>query len=807
MVSSYSTQSNSLASSHTEGESNYQLAGQNGERINSSTPVDTGSEIAPSARPRRSFSSTFSHTANWASKTSGSLRRSKRGASQGSKDDKRHVSAPVSLQSAVGRHDTMTKASITPVQQGLALDSAATLQHPAPKRNASSPLPPLSNLPSVHADLSRLSPLGGVADYSTRPNQPSGSSTSSASAAMSHRRGSHYERLSALDSLDGDARDLISGDEEDTDFKSDTLFDSLRTMGSGRARAVETPLESMYDESPPSTGGNMRSKRLSIQEILERTWDEESKIMEEDESSSTPVHISHLPMANHAKGELREGPYYSLGPSPSSDIARNTRKFGRLSLHDDFDEDWTRDDDDVPVNALSPPSKGNSPSSTGINPNVRLALATIRGNSNSSKPLPSCSERLLGNIFDWSEPPSHDKQDSACRSRPKTAYSKQEIDSRGGRSVVRKGPMPAHVRSQSVPVVHDPADQLKPMGSKYGTWGLGTKTVSEDWDEDFEFGGANDGPGGKGTEHLFAVPESIRASQPSVKAHSGQIRELSLLVNDLKRLCRHGRELNMLNGEQKPFWKEAEGIIALASPDEESANDDDRSEVSIYMDAFEAAESRRDEDDNDDLSLDVAVERNEPVMSRTTVVRERQSPRRRSVFSPDDDIFGANWPLPDDRPRSNRPSRPRTPENRPAQSQDTNSVVSSVVESVQQWSATATADQAVQGSWKSRSSTNRMHFDTNSLKTLVRRAGELRDILSDLIRRADQLTQSPARTPRHERRLDSSPAFTRVFDDPGSSPARRTMKSRGNSTTVERSSSENSPTSNISRRVPLMTVN
>ncbi|KAH0601710.1 hypothetical protein MHUMG1_00589 [Metarhizium humberi] len=814
MVSGSSTQSDSFASSHIEEEPNYQLVSRNEDRVGSPTTGEMVSGMPPSSRPRRSFSSTFSQTANWASKTSGSLRRTKRGATQGSGENKRHVSAPVrALPSAVGRVDTMTSTPIAPVQQGLTLDSAATFQRPAPKRNASSPLPPLSNLPGLHAELSRRSPVGGVAGHSIRLNQPSGSSTSSTSVAMTQRRGSHYERLSALDSSDGDARDLISGDEYDTDFKSDTLFDSLRTMGSGRVRAVETPLESVYDESPPSTGGNKRSKRLSIQEILDRTWDEDGKIMEEDESNSTPVHAPHRSMGSHVRRELREDPRFGLDPLTSNEVARETRNFGRFSLDDDFDEDWTRDDDDAPVNALSPPSKGSSLSSSGINPNVRLALASIGGNLNApSKPRSSSSERPLSNLFDWSEPTPHDKQNPACHSRPKTAYAKQEIDSRGGRPVVRKGPMPAHVRSQSVPVVHDLADESKPAGSKYGTWGLGSKTVSEDWDEDFEFGGLNDGPGGKDHEDLFAVPESIRASQPSVKAHSGQIRELSLLVNDLKRLCRHGRELNMLNGEQKPFWKEAEGIIALASPDEGSANEDGQSEASIYMDAFEAANPPGDEVDIDDnLSfdrLDAVIERNEPVMSKTAVVRERQSPRRRSVFSPDDDIFGANWPLSDDRPRSNRPSRPRTPENPPAKLQDVDGVVRSVIESVQYRSTLATAQPAAQGSRKRDTGPNRMHFDTNSLKLLVRRAGELRDILSDLIRRADQLTQSPARTPRHERRLDSSPAFTRVFDDPGSSPARRPVKSRGNSTTiVERPSSENSPPSSIGRRVPLMTVN
>ncbi|KAK2603512.1 hypothetical protein QQS21_004281 [Conoideocrella luteorostrata] len=817
MVSNSSTINSSFAlSSYIEEKESDQAAQLRKDPVDSKIRVEMASEVAPSSQPRRSFSSSFSHTAHWASRTSGSLRRTKRGASQPNGENKRHVSAPVrSLQPAVGRSDTTTKPPIARIHQGSVLDSAATLPRPAPKRNASSPLPPPSNLSGVHADLLRQSPAGRGASHSIRPNQPSGSSTSSASAAMSQRRGSHYERSSALDSSDGDARELMSGDEDDTDFKSDTLFDSVRTVGSGRLRAVETPLESVYDESPPSTGGNKRSKRLSIQEMLDRTWNGDSKIMEEDETNLTPVRVTRRSShASQVNCERREDPRFGLEPSSRHDVDLATHDMGRFSLDDDFDEDWTRDADDAPFNALSPPSKSNSPNPSVINPNVRLALAGFDGNSlPSPNPALSHTERSLGNIFDWSEPPTHDRKDpSSGVIRPKTAYAKQQLDSRGGRSVVRKGPMPTHVRSQSVPVVNDSVDDLKPTGSKYGTWGMGTKTVSEDWDEDFEFAGGDSGPDGKDSRDLFAVPESIRAAQPSVKAHSGQIRELSLLVNDLKRLCRHGRELNMLNGDQKPVWKEAEGIIALASPDEDNVNGDDQSGSSVYMDAFEATSSTRDEKHYDyDQAferLEAVIERNEPPMSKTAVVRERQSPRRRSVFSPDDDIFGANWPLADDRPRSSHPSRPRTPENQPNKSQDLHGVVQSVMETMQHRSAAPAVDTSSQDSRKRYSSANRMHFDTTSLKILVRRAGELRDILSDMIRRADQLTQSPIRSPRHERRLDSSPAFTRVFDDPGSSPPQRPTKIRGNSSTiVECPSPENSPPSNMGRRVPLMTVN
>src|SRR5690606_15159014 len=154
--------------------------------------------------------------------------------------------------------------------------------------------------------------------------------------------------------------------------------------------------------------------------------------------------------------------------------------------------------------------------------------------------------------------------------RPRTVHGKHEMDIRGSRPSNRKGPFAAHVRSQSVPALYDPPDAAKGASPKYGTWGLGTKGASEDWDDDFEFGSADSGAAINSEADLaMIVPASIQASQPSLKQHTGQIRELSLLVNDLRRLCRHGRDLDIVDGTHASLWKEAEGIIALASPDED----------------------------------------------------------------------------------------------------------------------------------------------------------------------------------------------------------------------------------------------
>lgn len=759
--------------------------------------------IAPT-RVKRSLSSSFASAAgNWVSKTSGSLRRPKRGTKHAASGEHRHVSAPITAsQAPVDHYNAPDKSANPPIPSVTSgpprLDSAVNALQPSHKRHLSSPLPPLSRLSSFHADFSQSGSAGGAVTHSIRPNQPSGSSTSS--AAMSQLRSSQNERISVMEGSESEGRGFISGEDDDTDFKSDTLYDSLRTIASSRARAVETPLESVYDESPPSTAGNGKARRLSIHEMLGKSWNDDIKIDEEDENSQTPVRgLRHVETATTHLDVTHELLRLNLQSSPQNASVLE-KDLMRPSL-DDSDDDWARDDNDddfdAHFNALSPPSKGSSVNSRGINPNVRLALANIAGNTvMDSAATDNASERPLSSLFDWSEQTVQDKQEAEKRSgRPQTAYSKQAVHSRGGRSAVRKTPHPTHVRSQSVPVVHDGVDENAPPSAKYGTWGMGTKTVSEDWDEDFEFGSGEVQDEGPHKENMFAVPESIRASQLSVRAHSGQIREFSLLVNDLKRLCRHGRDLDILDGPHRGLWEEAEGVIALASPDDDDSEDGWNNEV----DSSKQKHKQTVDDDFDATSLeklDINSPVLPPIMSKTAVVRERHSPRRRSVFSPDDDIFGGSASGTEDTTSTYLPrdARPRTPDNR----SDVNGVIRTVMEAMQQRHIAGAVAEGVPN--------RKVQFDTNSLKALVKRSGELRDALSDIIRRVDNLTESPLRPIRQERALDSSPAFTRVFDDPGSSPPRHVVRSRGNNSVVGDASPETSPQRQMGRRFPLMSV-
>ncbi|CAK7198082.1 hypothetical protein SEUCBS139899_000740 [Sporothrix eucalyptigena] len=684
----------------------------------------------------------------------------------------------------------------------------------------------------------------------------------------------------------------------------------------------------MFDESPPSTAGNGKAKRLSIQEILGQAWDSDTRIMEEeDEGFSTPIRtlpamqqrsmspasvLRHFDEDFHLpdnRQEIVDTEANSILASTTADTDGDVNYYSahevdisRPSLEeDDDDDDWARVDDSGVTNHLSPPSRSlhnpfhemsslvySNGSGLGQPRHQRPALGLISGNGGLDPSdqheifMPGGRERPRSNLFDWSESTVHlDKIDSDGHSpRPKTVHGKQELDLRNGRPANRKGPAVAHVRSQSVPVNADPATEgAKPSTSKFGTWASsGPKNASEDWDDDFDFGtnhggdeaDENDFDGfdiaqedafgrsstlrsSKGPSSSFAmiVPASIQATQPTVKAHSGQIRELSLLVNGLKRLCRHARDLNIVD-ESPALWKEAENIIALASPDEDlsetttsktakvttvtstatpaksttAENDSDVPRASIEFDVSDVedqflggrfdADTRNSFDDDPFDTSDFAQGPSTPPppeMSRTAVVRERPNTRRRSVFSPDDDIFGGGWPQADDKSHSpvrqelKEARRPHTP-NRFTTTNETpdSAMIESIMEAMQQQRS---ASAPIRKSPVKQSSTSELFFNTNTLQELVKRANTLFHTLSDLVRRAELFTQSPAVTPRHDRLNrceDGSPAFTRVFTDP-SSPSKRLPKSHSGNSVARGSPALESPSTNrVSQRLQMMTV-
>lgn len=746
-------------------------------------------EGTPSKQPKRSLSMQFGSPSSWISKTS-SLRLRKRG--EETTGGKRHTSAPMTDDG----DQTQNSKSTTPNKTGQGAgfsqaeaDFAAMFCPPGSRSGPQSPIPPLSRLSSFHLEMNRL---GSPSPTSTDQLDEGRVSPSVSSRVHSHASQTRtLERASTVGSSEY-YRGFTSGDDDDTDFKTDTPFDSFRTGASDRKRALDGPLELIFDDSPPSTAGNnSKPKRLSIQEILGPSFDGGSRIMEEEENAPTPVRGTYEEFeARFRAASIRGGDKF-VQASRSLNVPVD-ESYNRLSLDDDDDSGWAKEDETEFYNHLSPPSSMNSRRGS---PKSRAASG--RGGRNPRPDVHSdpASKRPRSTVFDWTEPPAHDKRErNGHVHRPNTVHGKHEMDLRGGRTASRKGFIPVHVRSQSVPVVNDPVETKKPV-PKFGTWGR-HKNVSEDWDDDFEFDEdtqAATSPAGKKNENGFTmlVPLSIQATQPTVKAHSGQIRELSLLVNDLKRLCRLGREMKMVVSPSAKLWHEAEGIIALASPDEDT--EDTGVTEAEGVDHFDVnlSDERRTGKSPDTASI----------VSREGSWHQNSPPsRRRSVFSPDDDIFGT-WDH-----VNTVAERPDSPD-RHSRGQYSKTVARSVIESIRRRHTISDDDDddndVDEDDNTNNQSQRKVNFDTNSLKELVKRAGDLRDRLSELVRREDHITQSPARTPKHTR-SDGSPAFTRVFDDPTSSPTRRL--SPNHNRPVRNTSVSTSPSNGISRRMHMMLV-
>jgi hypothetical protein len=793
----------------------------------------------PQKRARRSLSMHFSSPSSWISR-SGSLRGNKRN-TMGRSGEKRHASAPISSVSSRGiatahgsassyRHGTVMDPKLFQRQQLSPTDGTSTqdpfsANHQARSRNSSSPLPPLSRLSSFNLDISRLglssssssaprrsptSPLPHTNTNSTSlssTGHPSPASTTYlGNVQIKNARNSELaDRASTLVESDNDARGFVSGDEDDMDFQSETVFDSLRSGATGSIRSHNPPLDHMFDESPPSINGHSKSKRLSIHEMLVVGGFQEAnnRIVEEDEGMSTPVKNAKSSQEDTFQTPVRTGTLdsqASFASSPPS-FSLATKDFGRLSLDDDEeDEDWTKEDENMEINnSLSPPNS--SLNSRRVSPSFRAALADVTHNGSTNGT--SARERPKSNLFDWSEPSSAEKIDLMGNSpRPKTAHVKQIADGRGGRATGRKGPSALHIRSQSVPVVPDGTGQRdhSNLTPKFGTWGLGAKGVSEEWDGDFEFDSNEDDNGDAGEGKLetsgMLVPLAIQASQASVAGHVGQIREVCLLVEDLKRLRLLAKEKNLLNGRYASLWKEAEGIIALAVPDEEDQTlspPHSPSSISLEQDMV----------DNDFVDHGPAVEAISMPDSPIEVLNYYGKPtgffydgntvRRRSVFSPEDDIFGTGI-------MNSPPSREylRPPSNSPRHSitRSASDTARSVMETMHQHRSTS--DPLLQN--MAGQATDKMPFDTTSLKDLVSKASQLSRTLAEVIRKHDG-SQSP-----DSPRRDSSPAFTRVFTDPSVSPPKHLLRSHSNNSILSGSIDTSSPTRSIGQRMHMMTV-
>ena len=258
-----------------------------------------------------------------------------------------------------------------------------------------------------------------------------------------------------------DTRVFTSGDEDETDFLSDTAFDSIRThlTTSSKSNPHGPRIETIFDNESPEHLPN--EGLVKLEDLVHRgTF-----------VSRPPNTDPCVPVSNSSRipQDIRD--------TRDSDSAR-------LSLISDFT------DDDVRSLVAGLPGEPNGP----LLPSNRLAspgredglysLDSFRTRNvfemRNSESLyetenPNASKETLDslpkmNIFDWSEKPN-DREVPGSDPRPRTVHGKQGAEIRGSRAPGRKAPTTLHLRSQSVPVSRDPSlsSESRQSSGKFGT--------------------------------------------------------------------------------------------------------------------------------------------------------------------------------------------------------------------------------------------------------------------------------------------------------------------------------------------------
>ncbi|KOS40655.1 hypothetical protein ACN38_g8486 [Penicillium nordicum] len=324
------------------------------------------------------------------------------------------------------------------------------------------------------------------------------------------------------------------------------------------------------------------------------------------------------------------------------------------------------------------------------------------------------------NIFDWSEQTHPHRETSDSETRPRTMHGKQEgVIDRNSRAVCRKAPSTVHLRSQSVPVASElPINESRQTSGKFGTWGLGSKGVSEDWDSDFDFDESEDTPIAENkpliepdtNRQSMTVPKAILERQASLRGQFGQVQELTLLVEELKRLRHQANVLGVVNGPSSELWAEAEQIVNLATIDDEEEHRSPPGSPQSLTFSF---------DESDDDGLNASSKRNSEV----------------------------SWDVPHE---SSSPTLPLT------QLAKDSSKSKSVLDILQAGHDQQKPASALELELSSRA--KKLPFDTSSLKNLVVRAGVVTRALKEVIRKADGVATSPQDF--------QDPPFRRIFDKP-----------------------------------------
>lgn len=528
-----------------------------------------------------------------------------------------------------------------------------------------------------------------------------------------------------------DTRVFTSGDEDETDFMSDTAFDSIRTHITTDSTCFQSPrIETIFDRTLPSGTNDglstVSNGIVSTNSLIPSKNRHLDSIVGEEAREAPGVSIL-IPAAQNIV-DAPEGDSEIFFPSDLSDDDDSRSIIASLPGDKTIHSSLT-----LPkIDALAPDNTSDQDcgqySSITQGNHIPLRETVECGLNGVTEEAHDTSLRM--NIFDWSEQSKPDREGTGPDGRPRTVHGKHGPGIRGSRASGRKQPSTLHYRSQSVPVAREPmvSNESRQPSGKFGTWGLGSKGVSEDWDSDFEFEfedkdkdkdkdesslDESNNPRKNASQRSVIVPQAIMERQASLHGQFGQVQELTLLVEELRRLRHQASFLDIVRGPSNELWKEAEGIVDLATIDDDDNNQSPPRSPSLTF-SFDESEGES---------------------------SQSNDPWKR--------VSGDSWRASISENPGTRPTTSPYPE-QTVSSNKANSVLDLIYQ--QRLSHDPTSSSQFPRSKK-------LPFDTQSLRDLVVRAGVVTRALKEVVRKAEGVPNGF-----EENTHPSHPPFSRIFE-------------------------------------------
>ena len=573
------------------------------------------------------------------------------------------------------------------------------------------------------------------------------------------------------------------------DHLGQNMLNVSRTRGSKNSLIFQShQLDSIFDSSPQRTiedsGGadepSLKKHRTNYISASDKSG--QMGALPKPSSKENAAKPRILAFGNPLEeGQLDRWPKQQQHPRSQATNLQHSFSYSSAASHVNMDIDesrWSFDEEPgswlLPTSDSSTAPSPHTKSDTQAKSEGKLTLASANAGDGDHT-----DKDTRTSIFDWSEQPSETSTSFHTPPRPKTVHGKKDADGKSNRIVGRRAPSGLHARSQSVPAVPDVAGKRDAVvRNKFGTWGVGTKGVTEDWNDDFDFPEFSDNMESSescesrvDSGFSMVVPKVIQEQQNNVLANIGLLREWGILIEELKTLRSYAASLGLLENASDSFWNEVDAMIDLADQEAEDETVWPRTSsppspgIDIY--AFDDPPS---------------------LPSRNT------RPRRKSVLPSEDDIFNVSQAPPrgdEDfvMSDSNGLNRPR---------KDSEAVAISVIEALQKRKSSSDPSlkfPLVQPSKK-------VPFDTATLRHIVPYVSGLLRRVKDVLRDAEKLYNSPRQGSKFEEAFP-----TRLYPDPieESPTSRKSRRRESNSpSTTERQNQSNE--SELTPRMKMMKV-